>query len=83
MVVFPNPTEGNFKIEFNYDGDGSMVNTKVVDVTGREITTKDIEIQQGVNSISYELGDVAPGTYLLEMVFETDGAAMIETIIVK
>jgi hypothetical protein len=83
IVVSPNPSEGKFNLDFYYSGEGQQVSTRVVDMTGREITAKEFDIVKGPNTLEYDITGVTPGTYLVELVFESDGSAGVKKVMIK
>jgi hypothetical protein len=83
VVVSPNPSEGQFQLDFYYNGEGSMVTSRVIDMTGREITSKEFELMKGANTLEYDITGVTPGSYLVELIFDSDGSATVKKIMIK
>lgn len=67
LNVYPNPTKDVVNISFNLL-DASPITYQVFDIKGRKILEKKLPmLAQGKNSIEVSLGDLAAGTYLLQL----------------
>ena len=71
LSVFPNPSNGNFKIEYNLpeDGDVSLVLT---DITGRTVYQESFSGAAGLYEHSLDLADQVAGLYLLKVTLNAD-----------
>jgi len=71
LSVFPNPTNGNFKIEYNLpeDGDVSLVLT---DITGRTVYQESFSGSAGLYEHSLDLANQVAGLYLLKVTLNAD-----------
>jgi hypothetical protein len=66
LKIFPNPTNGNFAIEFTNTINENII-AYVKDITGRTVVMKEINSVNGVNTINITLPEVHTGMYYLEL----------------
>jgi len=71
LSVYPNPNKGNFSVNFTSATTENVVIT-LVDVTGREVLTRNTVAIIGENSIQVELNGFSSGVYLLQMRFSSN-----------
>lgn len=69
MGNVPNPFSGYTQIEVDADIRGQF-DFRVYDLMGRLIQRRPVQISQGINRISFEANDLAPGLYVFTL---TDG----------
>jgi hypothetical protein len=63
--VFPNPATNNFSLEFsNAKGDYYI---SVFSITGQEVLTRKVNIQQGVQFVPVERGSLNAGSYMVKV----------------
>jgi hypothetical protein len=65
--LFPNPSTGNFKLQFN-PSSSDLVELRVYDLSGRSVYVKDFTDVSGFFNQEVSLGNVAKGIYLLRVV---------------
>jgi hypothetical protein len=70
--VYPNPTEGWVRASISSMTDQNIY-IKIMDVTGREMTTKNVNLAKGINNIDLDLGFYPAGSYILSF---TDSVGM-------
>jgi hypothetical protein len=70
--VYPNPTEGWVRASISSMTDQNIY-IKIMDVTGREMTTKNVNLGKGINNIDLDLGFYPAGSYILSF---TDSMGM-------
>jgi hypothetical protein len=70
--VYPNPTEGWVRASISSLRD-QQVFIKIMDVTGRLMTTKNVNLGRGINNIDLDLGFYPAGSYILSF---TDSQGM-------
>ena len=64
--IFPNPTEGVFKVSF--DSQSAMpYNYNVYDVSGKKILQKNLGVLNGLHTESISLENVPSGVYFVEL----------------
>jgi PKD repeat protein len=68
-VVYPNPNDGSFMLEYVADGDGP-VQICALDLYGKLVYCVDRDGQAGENVWEMDMGDLAKGVYLLRIVSE-------------
>jgi len=78
-VVFPNPTEGAFVIDYN-GSKNEQITVAVYSITGALVYTKLWQVTPGVNRLNVSLPNAAKGMYLVK-VMAKDGSATIKTTI--
>lgn len=70
LNVYPNPTKDVVNISFNLL-DASQISYIVFDIKGRKVMEKKLPmLDQGKNNIDISLGDLASGTYLIQLATE-------------
>jgi hypothetical protein len=67
LNIYPNPTTDEVTVEFTSTAN-SIVDVKVVDMSGRVIKQIQSNIFEGVNNVSLSLGDLANGIYTVQVV---------------
>ncbi len=70
LVVYPNPTAGELIINFTTQNSGNA-NVDIVDLSGKNYSTKAIETFKGVNTLELNVSELPVGTYFVRM--ENDG----------
>ena len=67
-VAYPNPTEGNFMVDFSTDK-SEWINISISDLAGRVIRNRTTEIfsHPGKNEISFSLDGLSAGVYFLSL----------------
>jgi hypothetical protein len=65
--LFPNPNNGIFTFTISSVSEVKNVELVLLDIMGKEIYRKRTDIYTGENSIPFNLGNIAKGTYLLQM----------------
>ncbi|MEZ5008705.1 MAG: T9SS type A sorting domain-containing protein [Chitinophagales bacterium] len=78
--VYPNPMSERGVISINAL-QSSMLAINVIDMIGRQVFGKSVEVSVGENSIPFELNNVAKGTYILNL--EMNGEKSSQPFIVK
>ena len=71
--VYPNPTNGQFQVELDMIQAG-QAHLRMVDIYGKQVSERTINLETGTNSIAYEILGLAPGVYILNI--EVSGQAM-------
>jgi hypothetical protein len=72
ISILPNPNNGDFNIQIESNSILNNTNLIVMDLTGKIIYSKEIDIKTGVNSISMVLEDKKPGAYLVSLPENSD-----------
>lgn len=65
LVLFPNPSDGNFYLQSNEEHAG-MVSIKVFDSVGKMVTSSENYSQKG-GTFKIEMKDKTPGAYYLHL----------------
>jgi hypothetical protein len=66
LVIFPNPTNGQFSLIFN--SDGSQTNSvKIYNLVGQIVFAKTLECAKGTNTHTFDISHQSQGIYLLEL----------------
>lgn len=66
MEVFPNPTKDMLFVQYNIFEAGNA-NLSVMDLSGKIIVQRQVEMAEGLNQIDLNLGDLANGMYIVRM----------------
>lgn len=67
LSVYPNPTNNGFKVEINQLKNSEIGSIQLFDISGKIIETRDIQIESGTNQYVFETTQLAPGTYILNI----------------
>jgi hypothetical protein len=67
MRVYPNPTDGDFTVEYTATEASSDVQLELVDSRGSAVMTKSISLVKGTNLLAIEQSGVAPGIYYVRI----------------
>ncbi|MFM9051148.1 MAG: T9SS type A sorting domain-containing protein, partial [Bacteroidota bacterium] len=70
LVLYPNPTSGDFSIDFNVESAGTA-HLQVLDVSGRVFTSLDIPVENtGIQTVNYSMKEhgLVPGMYLVRLI---------------
>ncbi|MDP5011641.1 MAG: T9SS type A sorting domain-containing protein, partial [Crocinitomicaceae bacterium] len=75
-VVFPNPSNGNFTIDFSGAGMKGDVQLSIMNTEGKEISNREVNLEEGVNTYQINNMELQPGIYYLKIV-DTTGRSFI------
>lgn len=67
MIVFPNPAQGSFTVEISGDEDLAGRSVDIIDVTGRIIASRKIQVGKGKTQILFNDMDLSMGTYMVRI----------------
>jgi hypothetical protein len=67
MVVFPNPTQGNFTVEISSTEMFANAQLQITDLTGKVINERSTNILEGKNQFTFEGLDLQLGTYIIQL----------------
>jgi hypothetical protein len=67
MIVFPNPTKGNFTVEISSSENISNAQIQVTDLTGKVINERTTNILEGKSQFTFEGLDLQLGTYIINL----------------
>lgn len=65
LNVYPNPTKGVLRLDFEWVGEGD-INLTVMDISGKKVWS-DVVSEAGKHSRRIDLSNLADGTYLLQL----------------
>jgi len=68
MVVFPNPTQGKFTVEISTEEDLRDSQLVITDLTGKIISTRNINVLQGKTQAIFENQELQLGTYIVQLI---------------
>ncbi len=64
--IFPNPNNGQFDVSLNLNTNGEdVVQFIITDVLGKTISSIERVLQEGTNTVHFDLESYAPGTYFV------------------
>jgi large repetitive protein len=67
MIVFPNPTKGNFIVEISSSESISNAQIQITDLTGKVINERSTNILEGKSQFTFEGLDLQLGTYIINL----------------
>jgi hypothetical protein len=67
MIVFPNPTKGNFTVEISSSENISNAQIQITDLTGKVINERTTNILEGKSQFTFEGLDLQLGTYIINL----------------
>jgi hypothetical protein len=66
FMVYPNPTNNLLNVDLNIGTKGQII-INIVNLIGAQILKKKIDVNQGNNTTSLDLGNVASGVYFIDL----------------
>lgn len=83
ISVYPNPvTSGTVKISFN-DIPAGKYQVQMLDLSGRLVSTQEVNINNKVQLSDFNVPDVAKGSYLLKIVSEVNKVSVTHKLVVQ
>jgi len=66
LLVYPNPTSGNFKVELNNlnEGEGTI---NIVTVNGVTVEQRNVSFEKGIQFFSFDIGKLPSGVYFVQI----------------
>lgn len=65
VLVFPNPAKSQVNVVYLAEEEGQILELDVVDLAGRKIAGKGVELKAGNNVINLDISSIATGQYFL------------------
>jgi hypothetical protein len=65
ITVYPNPTAGKFVISISSEEDQKDAILEIMDLSGKIISSEEVQIESGTTEIYRDLSDLNAGTYLV------------------
>lgn len=81
MVVYPNPSQGNFTVDITSGEKIQDAEIQVLDVTGKLVSIQMINISEGMNQVYFNQNDLQMGSYFLRLVGGTNSFKPIRLVI--
>lgn len=72
LNVFPNPSTSIININFNAPAEGTLA-YKLMDVTGKLVMDNSYDVKQGTTVKQIDIRVLANATYILNVIYTTDG----------
>ena len=66
VQLYPNPATDRLNIRFE-SGESSQVTLRLFDAAGRMVRSQEMEVVNGINTLSMELMDLNTGMYFFEL----------------
>jgi len=82
MVIFPNPSSGEFSIKFNSDSKAQF-KIKVSNILGRILMDEEWVVNHGMNLKSLDLTSIGKGVYFISLIGENGGRFGQQKLVVK
>lgn len=70
MVVYPNPSNGDFTVEITWSEISTQTQIQIIDLTGKIIQKLDVNLKTGITQIEFDKENLPKGTYLIHLVGE-------------
>jgi len=67
LILYPNPVNDFVNLEFDIIKQG-VVSVQVVDLSGKVVSSKQLDARKGKNKLSVDLSHLAAGTYIMKAV---------------
>lgn len=71
LKVYPNPTNGEFNVEFTIDRDGEA-SIKLLDLSGRVVKQVQTVVSEGINLVTLNIAELTTGMYQIQV--ENEGS---------
>jgi len=81
LVMYPNPSDGKFKVSFSSQGVIKDLKISISNMTGQQVFAKSYMNTQGQFNTEIDLSGTARGVYFVE--FMADGERMIRKLVLK
>ncbi len=81
MKVYPNPTDADFTVLIQTTETFENANIELVDLSGRSVQVKQMNIAPGSTMIKFETDKINPGTYIVRIKGENDKFTPIRVVI--
>ncbi len=82
VLIYPNPTDGQFSILLSDPGSGETVNIIILDLSGRLIASQQQAISGEINLIRLDLEYLNPGLYLIH-IFSGEGNSVVKKLVIR
>jgi hypothetical protein len=83
ITVYPNPvTNGMVKLSFA-DQPAGKYQVQLIDLAGRTIRSQEVNIQNKLQVVDFQLPDIASGSYLVKVASETNKVSVVNKIVVQ
>ncbi|MEI6853566.1 MAG: T9SS type A sorting domain-containing protein [Bacteroidota bacterium] len=79
ILLYPNPTKDNVNVTYNTDLSGTVA-INIYDVTGRLVSSRQLEAVKGLNTYTINTTDLQKGIYILSL--DHSGNRLIEKLII-
>ena len=76
----PNPVENIVDVNF-YAPNSATANVQILDVTGRVVSKKQVDVRKGLQLISTELTDLTSGAYYFNISIESESYSCTKKLI--
>ncbi len=68
MMVFPNPSKGEFTVEISSDDNNSQAEIRILDLAGKTVTTRVVDIEAGNNQVMFNETELQRGSYIVRLI---------------
>lgn len=79
LNIYPNPAKNSVHVNFTTE-QASNIQIKIVDLTGKEETLINKNVEQGINDIALPITEYAAGAYLIQLYIEGELSATAKLI---
>jgi hypothetical protein len=81
ISVYPNPSNGQFNIDYSSNGAIENAVLKIMDMNGRLIKVDQFDVNDKTFNRSYDISNYSVGTYLIQL--ETEKGIQTKTVILQ
>lgn len=72
ILVFPNPSKGDFTVEINSNSNVANAQIQLTDLAGKVISTRALNLHEGNNQVLFSGAELQMGTYIVKLVSESE-----------
>lgn len=83
MNVYPNPSNGDFTVEINWNKPNTSTQIQIIDLTGKIIQEMDLNLNVGTTQVAFNQENLQMGTYLIRIQESNLGLKPVRLVIKK
>lgn len=83
MIVYPNPSNGDFTLEITWNQPSTFTQIQIIDLTGKIIQEMDLNLNVGTTQVAFNQENLQMGTYLIRIQESNLGLKPVRLVIKK